>query len=274
MDQLRAELEPLLELIRHHVPPVYQQNALGGAALLAVFGLILALWGVRVYRAGLVVAFAGVGAWVGLAADQWLGMGRWFCLISSTLVFGALGFVLYRLWVGIGWAALLSLVAVSVLGVQQAWPQWSGFSESHLSGAAFAEAQFEVPSPAEQARFNSPDPATVLKEFGSYLGQQVPGLKRNAGILAALAGVVGLLMGLLAVKLTVILASSLLGVLLLAASAGYCLSRFEPQALEQAVSQPAAVWLGMGAAILLAMAVQWLQTRAPKKEEAAASKTG
>jgi len=274
MEQLQADLEPFLELIRYHVPPLYQQNALGGAVVLGGIGLVLALWGVRVYRSVLVLAFAGAGAWVGLAANQWLGMGQWFCLVAGMLVFGALGLVLHRLWLGAAWGAMLSFAALSGLGAHQAWPHWSGFSDSHLSNVVLTEAQFEVPSEAEQERFNSPDPAEVFREFGSYLAQEVPGLKRNTTIAAALAGVVGLLMGLLAVKFTAILASSLLGVAFLAASVGYCLSRFQPRILEQGLGRPAAVWLGFGLVVLLSMSIQWFQARSPKNAEQAATKPG
>ena len=77
MDRMQAELEPLLEVIRYHIPPVWLDNALAGAVAVGVVGLVLALWGGRVFRPALVLVFAAGGVWVGLAGNQWLGLGQW-----------------------------------------------------------------------------------------------------------------------------------------------------------------------------------------------------
>ena len=270
MDQLPSGIEPVLELIRYHVPPAWLSSALAGAGVVGFLGLILALWGTRVFRPVLVLAFAAGGAWVGLAGNQWLGLGQWFCLISAALVFGALGFVLYRLWVGVGWAALLVCAGLSVLGYRQALPHWEAFDQSRLTEAILAEDAFQPPTVEEQASFNQPDPAVVLGKFGSYLAENVPHIQRNALLIIVLVGVVGLLMGLVAVKFTVILASSLVGVSLLGSAVGYGLQRFEPEILERALGRPAAVWAGLGLAVVLSMAIQWFQVRRGRPVEAAA----
>ena len=272
MDRMQAELEPLLEVIRYHIPPVWLDNALAGAVAVGVVGLVLALWGGRVFRPALVLVFAAGGVWVGLAGNQWLGLGQWFCLISGVLVFGALGFVLYRLWVGLGWSVLLVCVGLSVLGYRQALPHWGAFDSSRLSEAVLAEVPFQPPTVETQASFNQPDPAQVLGEFGAYLAENVPHIRRNAILVIGLVGMVGLLMGLLAVKFTVVLASSMVGVSLLGGALGYGLQRLRPEVLEQIVGRPAAVWAGLGIAALLCMAIQWFQVR-PRVTQATATKS-
>ncbi|UCG33476.1 MAG: hypothetical protein JSU68_02350 [Phycisphaerales bacterium] len=261
MDQVRAEIEPLLEVVRHHVPPELLDHALIAAGLGGLIGLILALWGVRVFRSALVLAFVGGGVLVGLAGNQWVNLGQWFCVICGGLVFGALGFVLYRLWVGVGWAALLVCVGLSAFGHKQAWPHWDAFSEARLSDTILADQGFQPPTVEEQGSFNEPDPLQVFREFGGYLNENVPNIRRNALVTVSLAGVLGLLMGLLAVKFTVVLATAFIGVSLLAGAAGYFLSRFQPQVLDQAMSKPAAVWAGLGIVVLVSMMIQYFQTR-------------
>jgi hypothetical protein len=261
MDQIRAEIEPLLELVRYHLPPELLDHALIAAGVGGLIGLVLALWGVRLFRSGLVLAFVAGGVFVGLAGNQWLNLGQWFCAICGGLVFGALGFVLYRLWVGVGWAALLVCVGLSVFGHNQAWPYWDSFSEARLADTILADEGFQPPTVGEQRSFNEPDPMQVFREFGGYLEDNVPNIRRNALVTVSLAGVLGLLMGLLAVKFTVVLATAFLGVSLLAGSVGYFLSRFEPQVLDRVMSRPAAVWAGLGIAVLVFMMVQYFQTR-------------
>lgn len=269
MDQIRVEIEPILELVRHHMPPEVLDHALVGAGIGGVIGLVLALWGVRLFRSVLVLAFAAGGILIGLAGNQWLNLGQVFCAVCGGLVFGALGFVLYRLWVGVGWAALLICVGLSVLGHTQAWPQWDAFDQAQMAETILADQGFQPPTVAEQNSFNDPNPMQVFREFGVYLDENVPNIRRNALATVILAGVLGLLMGLVAARLTVVLATAFLGVSLLAGSAGYFLSEFRPQVLEEATSRPAALWAGLGIAVLVSMMIQYFQTRPRPIAEAA-----
>ena len=57
MDQMQAQIEPLLELIRYHFPPEWLNNAVVAAVVAGVAGLVVALWGARVFRPALVLVF-------------------------------------------------------------------------------------------------------------------------------------------------------------------------------------------------------------------------
>jgi hypothetical protein len=270
MDQFRAEIEPLLELVRHHMPPELLDHALIGAGIGGVCGLILAIWGLRIFRPVLVLCFVAGGACVGMAGNQWLQLGQWFCVVCGALVFGALGFVLYRLWVGVAWAALLVSIAMGVFGYRTAWPHWDAFSEERLSHSVLPETDFQPPTADEQAEANQPDPTVVFREFGGYLTEAVPNIQRDSVAIIGLAGVLGLLMGLLAARFTVIFGTALLGVSLVGGSAWYILSEYRPDTLLQATSRPGAMWAGVGIAVLTCMAIQYFQARTrPAAQQAA-----
>lgn len=261
MDTVIESWKPLLDTLRNHLPAELTSNALVSVALTGVAGLVLALWGAKVFRAALVLGFLGAGIWGGLVADQWIGLGRWLCAIGGGLLFGAMGLVLYRLWVGVGWAIILSSVALTTLASKSAVPHWQTFQDVRASTAVLADGTFHVPSVEQQSEFNSPDLRTVFSQFGGYLAENVPNIKRNTMLIGGVAATSGLLMGLLAVRFTMILASSVLGVFMLGSAAMYGLSRYQPQLLERGTQKPAAVLAALGIAILLAMFAQWAQTR-------------
>lgn len=261
MNSVLANWESILQTIRHHVPAELTSNVLVVAGLTGAIGLVLSLWGAKVFRAAIVAAFVGLGAWGGLAADQWLNLGMWFCVISCALLSGAIGLVLYRLWVGVGWALILSSVALSVLASKSAVPHWQPFQDTRTAQAVLIDGSFQPPSVEQQAQFNSPELGQVFADFGGYLSENVPNIKRNSVLIGGLAGTAGLLMGLLAVRFTMILASSITGVILLTSTTMYGLSRYRPDLLEQWTSKPAAVLAAMGIGVLLAMFAQWIQDR-------------
>ncbi len=261
MNSVLESWESILETIRHHLPAELTSNVLVAAGVTGVVGLILSLWGAKVFRAAIVIGFLGLGAWGGLAADQWLNLGMWFCVISCALLSGAIGLVLYRLWVGVGWAFILSSVALSVLATNSAVPHWQPFQDSRTAQTVLVAGNFQPPSVEQQARFNSPELRQVFADFGGYLTENVPNIKRNSVLIGGLAGTLGLLMGLLAVRFTMILASSITGVILLTSTTMYGLSRYRPDLLEQWTSKPAAVLAAMGIGVLLAMFAQWIQDR-------------
>ena len=276
MNELRTELEPMLELLRYHVPAEWISNAMTVAVVAGLLGLVMASSGVRIVRGVLVLAFTGGGVWAGMATNQWLGLGPWFCAICGALVFGSLGLVLYRLWVGVGLATLLTCVALSVLGHQQARPHWGEFREARLSDMILPDGgAFTPPTVEQQEQFNSPDPAQIFHEFGDHLAQNVPNIKRNTLLICGITALGGLLLGLLAVRFTMVLGSALVGVALLGSCAGYFLTRYQPQIMDRAAEKPVAVLAGVGIAVLLSMGVQWFQTgRAGKNAGSAAAKPG
>ena len=65
MNSVLANWESILQTIRHHVPAELTSNVLLAAGLTGAIGLVLSLWGAKVFRAVIVVAVLGLGAWGG-----------------------------------------------------------------------------------------------------------------------------------------------------------------------------------------------------------------
>jgi hypothetical protein len=76
----------------------------------AVVGGVLWLFGSRFSQAFLALAGVGAGAWLGLKLPAWfsLPIGGWASACAAALILGLLGYVLDRLWVGIGLGLLLA----------------------------------------------------------------------------------------------------------------------------------------------------------------------
>lgn len=76
----------------------------------AVAGGVLWLFGSRFSQPFLALAGVGAGAWLGLKLPGWcsIPIGGWAGACAGALILGLLGYVLDRLWVGIGLGLLLA----------------------------------------------------------------------------------------------------------------------------------------------------------------------
>jgi hypothetical protein len=264
MDALPFDLSPLRELIEHHVPAEWMVSPVIAAALFILGGFALAMWGARMVRGLLILAFVGGGLWGGYVVSQHLSVNAIACTIGGAAVLGLLGALLYRLWIGVAWSVLLSAIALTMLGYREVLPQWSAFQDQQLAVTLSPGDPYQPPSPEQQAAYNDPEPTVVLAKFGDYLAEQQPTLRRNALLLSGAVGVAGLLMGLIAATLTTILGTSLLGVLFIGTGVTYFLNRFSPETLQPLIDRPAAAFAGVVGVVLLSMLVQWLQMRKSK----------
>ncbi len=273
MDILPFDPEPLRELIRHHIPSEWMVSPVVAAVLCLVGGLILSLWGARMVRGLFILAFVGGGIWAGYAAGMRMQINPYIGAAAGAALLGVVGVLMFRLWIGVAWAALLTMVALTMLGSRQVLPHWGPFQEANLTlitGTAALD-PYQPPTPEQQAEFNDPQLGTVLSRFGEYLTQQQPTLRRNALLLTGIAAVAGLLMGLIAANLTAIVATSVVGVGLMGTGATYFLQRLSPETLQTLINKPAASAAGLVVLLLLTMGVQWLQMRQNKPGAGAAA---
>jgi hypothetical protein len=90
------------------------RDALSAATIVSVVGAlaggVLWLFGSRFSQPFLALAGVGAGAWIGLKIPLWfnLSIGGWASACAGALILGLLGYVLDRLWVGIGLGVLLA----------------------------------------------------------------------------------------------------------------------------------------------------------------------
>jgi hypothetical protein len=86
------------------------------AIVLVPLGLAFLLYGFRMYRWLVVVAYAAVGAVAGLMAAQWFGVSGLVCGILGAIVLGILAWPLHRLGWGLLGGGLFGAAAVGLAG--------------------------------------------------------------------------------------------------------------------------------------------------------------
>lgn len=91
-------------------------HALEAAVVLVPLGLAFLLYGFRMYRWLVVVAYAAVGAVAGLLAAQWIGFSGLVCGIVGAIVLGILAWPLHRLGWGLLGGGLFGAAAVALAG--------------------------------------------------------------------------------------------------------------------------------------------------------------
>jgi len=108
----------MLQLWVNHLPENLSSLALGLAMAGVLIGLGLWLAGAKISRWLLTLTLVALGAWVGLRLPRWFGwsidgMGP---AVGLSVVLGVSGYILHRLWVGVGLGLVLALWTV--------WAMW------------------------------------------------------------------------------------------------------------------------------------------------------
>ncbi|HSW44000.1 MAG TPA: hypothetical protein VLM89_00320 [Phycisphaerae bacterium] len=272
-----------MEFIRQYwsVQSVPSPAVAAGAAL--VVGFVLAFWGARLLRACYVIAFIIAGAMVGIdfardrEADPLIG------LVIGGGVAGVVGHLLYRWWVGLTAGASAVLIVILV-GAPEVAGQAESFADALLrqatgqqlfAGAEAVERSQESPTsnpaggtapsvdwsavaaslqPAEgQTR---PTLSTCARTWGrSVWGAAPPGL-RNVSLLAVVAGLLGLALGIFLPRFATILGTSVAGVSALAGGAAFFLSCHAPGTWEFVHARPAGLYVAIGLMLVVSLAFQ------------------
>lgn len=253
-------------------------------AVLALFaGLILALWGARLLRALYVIGFMIAGAIVGMDVARTYEVDLLIGFVIGAGVLGLVGHLLYRWWIGLT-AGLVAATIVVAVSAPWAPREAEAFADALLHQAGgrqlFAPESQPTPEtpvvlepsgdldgrtidwlavagglkPAEgQAR---PEPLAVLKAWADTLGSAFPDKLKRAGVLAGVAGLLGLALGVVLPRFTTILGTSLIGVLAMAASVTYFLSEKTPSAWQSIQAQSMWFWAGVGLILVVSLAFQ------------------
>lgn len=186
----------------------------GGAA---VIGFVLAFWGGRVLRAFYVLAFMAVGAAVGKRVADTLQVDLLIGLVLGAGFVGLIGYLFYRWWVGLTMGLMGALLVLGLFASPQIEPVIRTFNDAR-TGAGTGSYDTVLSQPERQENVQ-----TYLRELWAYCwGEQRAVVYRTLGP-AALAGLLGLAVGVILPRLATILATSVLGVAALVGGGGYLL---------------------------------------------------
>ncbi len=273
MDGVGQFFEHARTLVEHHAPQDMTVPVLTSiAACLVSVGLGVSVLGARLARGSLTLGLCLAGIASGFAVSVSTGMPQAVAVPLGGLVFGVLGFVLHRLWVGLAAGTALILVLSGTYGVHSLSPQVEAYRQSagpmpaaFSEGLTFADA--------------GPDAEYIAPEFKQWVGglwDNVRGNERRSlrklALINGCLGLFGLILGLLAVRLTLVTMTSLVGTGMILAGAVPLIQTWQPDLYQTGIEHPEAVGISCGVFLLASFVLQFLLTR-PDKKAAPAPKT-
>jgi len=212
VDGLGDILQQVREFAAQHVPADALPPTVPLATLVMLTGVVVAVFGARLARLALTTAFGLGGAYAAARFAHAMDLPPALSVIVGAALIAGIGYCLYRLWVGIGVAALLCMLALSVFGYYRVLPEAIRFNESHPASVALpGESGFTLLDAGEQAEYSHPSPQKWAHDFWTHLTTQQADIRRNGAAVALAAALVGLLVGLLATRPALVACTALVG---------------------------------------------------------------
>ncbi|MFH0982978.1 MAG: hypothetical protein V2A79_15770 [Planctomycetota bacterium] len=258
-DQLNQFVDQVQRLWQTHVPPEYQVPVLPVAVGMLLFGVGVSVLGAKLARFGITCGFAGVGVLVALALAPAIGVSTVAALVVGVLLAGGIGYALFRLWVGLAAAVFFSAVALGVYGSQVVAPHFIAYDP-----AATFNGTFSLPDPSADdttAERALSDMRAWADDFWLYVQSREADVNRRILGIGLGAALVGLLLGMMLPRLILIVASSVVGTLMVMSGLAGLAARSRID-LPQAAGQHGRVVAVAGLVFLLAsLLLQTLLTR-------------
>ena len=264
-----SELTPIFDQLKlladQHVPPELLTKAVPAAVICLVLGVGLSVFGAKLSRFGLSVAFVMLGAAAGLYFGRELGYPALLCALVGAAMIGAIGHMTFRLWVGVATAVVFSAFAMGAFSYHRVIPHVAEFQESRESMVTWSPVEgprvFAVPSPEEQRAYLAHSPGEWVESLWNHVTLIDAHAERHGKALALVAFVAGLCIGVLAVRWMLILTTSLVGTALMTTSVATLIARLMPSSYQSFGENPGVVGIGVGVFLATSLIVQALLTR-------------
>ena len=285
-----TELSPVFDQARLFLQERIPENVLGQALPLAigclVVGVVLSVLGAKLARFGLTGAFVVAGGAAGVAFGKAYGFPQPVCALVGAAIGGTVGFLTFRLWVGVTAALVLSSLAMGTFGYQRVLPHVPAFQEySKAQGEVQGETMttwnpvdgtraFSLPTAEEQLAYQGRSARDWASGLWSFVTSRDLDADRHDKALGLVALITGLCLGVVAVRWMLILATSLVGTVLVATGTATLVGRASEASYETFAAYPGAVGIGLGGFLATSLIVQALVTRkapAPKAGKAVKS---
>ncbi len=239
-------------ILRNHLPPDrLPENPGGWAALLIPLGVVLALWGARLLKTAYVLGFMAAGAAVGLNLARANSIDQLIGLFLGAGLAGLVGHFLFRWWVG-ATAAICAVLLVTFLSASKPVQMLKEYEEHRLGMSSGTYALPAAPADSEVSLVR------YLEDFRTFLLQNKQDFVYKSAFVLGLAGLLGLGIGILLPRLTMIVGTSCVGVITASTGLGGVLSSKWPDAWGWAAAN--AGWC-LGAAGVLLVASMLFQAR-------------
>jgi hypothetical protein len=262
MDNHAETIERLVEMVHTCVPAENLGQAIVPAVACLVGGLFLMYWGAKAIRTLIVIGCLTGGGYVGWVVAQQFGKPPTLGILAGATVLGLTGMFLARFFIACLSGVLAATVALSVFGYYNDLPgRLERFAGTYRQPAPTADNAFPLGEPGSAAKSADKPPLDVVLGFVDHLKKKDEATLRNLIFWMGGAGLIGTLIGLIAYRWSMIVWTSLAGLVLIAGSAAILLANPWPHWHEVAAQNARTVGVVMGVMWLSGMMVQWRGTR-------------
>ncbi|MCC7293613.1 MAG: hypothetical protein IT449_16270 [Phycisphaerales bacterium] len=305
-EQWNNTVAAVQQFLTQHMPQGVTDKAGLGALGALVGGVFLCVLGAKLARVGMTLGWAAAGGAVGYKVAQVAGMPPVVGVLLFAAGIGAIGYLTYRIWVGLLTAGVITALVLGAFGYQRVAPRiaeynartpgislaatdggtasvsmnetGSGSDAGDSSGAEGAGSEagsaggFTVPTALAQAAYRQGQLRRELGDFWGFVKTQDLTVAAHAKALLATALVFGLLIGLSTIRLTLILSTSLVGTLLVSSGVIGAINVLFPGFAVGAAQRPLINAAAMAVCLLISVILQVRLTRVAKEEAAEAPK--
>ncbi len=255
-------LDRFIDLVHTCVPPEQMNDAFIPAVACIVGGAALMLWGAKTIRALVVLSSVVGGGYAGYLIAQRLQESEAVGVLVGAALIGMTGFVLARIWIAGLSGILAGTLALTVYGYHEGlFSRFEQFVHSQGRPAPTAQNEFPLAEAGTAKAIASQDVFQMLWAFQEHLREVDDPAVRNGVISFAVAGLAGLLLGLVAYRWAMILWTSAVGVLLVLGGGVVVLSTVMPKWRDLAVQNVTTLGIVIALAWVTGIFVQWRATR-------------
>jgi len=261
MTDLTKLLQDLGQLAHQHLPRPWVDQGVPVAIFVLLAGLGISFFGARLARFAITAGFVVLGGAAGVYFARHMDWSPVLCMAPGAAMLGTIAHFTFRLWVGVVSAIALAFLALSFFGYHRVAPHAAEFSRTALTTVPDEPATFSLPTPAEQAVYHQRSPRQWAGEMWTYVIGKDPQVERSAHAVALVALVTGLFFGVIAVRATLILSTSVLGTVFSAVALATLLARFLPSTYQALLQRPQIAGIGLAVFLVGSLSLQALFTR-------------
>ncbi len=262
MNELAGIFEQFRLFVVEQAPVGLMTHAAWTAIAVLVVGVAISVLGAKMARWGITCCFALIGAGIGVYFSRFAGFPATPCVLVSGAMLAIVGSLTHRLWVGVVASIVLSALVLGGFGYHRIAPHVCSFDPMVAWSAADGESsELLLPTPEQQEAYRDRTPQQWFQEFWSFVLEHDVDVPRNGKALALAAAIIGLFLGVFAVRYVLILSTSLIGTLLVTTAVAALGTQLFPGFYQSGFEHPGMVGMGVGGFLVSSLIVQTVLTR-------------
>ena len=265
-EQIGQVIQQLQGLWDAHVPSQYHLPVVPTALGFLILGVGLAVLGARLARGGLTLACASLGGLVAFSLRSHVSWSPSLLLAAGMVAGGVLGYVLFRLWVGVAAAAVCSLFALGVYGSRMIVPHFVDYDSVHNFNGSFVipeAAESDISSPAESGGPSVERVEAWFRDFWLYVKSKESDVNTWVAGIALGAALFGFGVGSVLPRFTLILGTACLGTTLVLSGMAALAKHSKADLYDAALANPRTVGIVGLVLVATSLVLQGLLTRRP-----------